>query len=185
MAWSPQQTPTLPRSPRAPRLTWVQAVCYHLAPLQAPSDNPATVMDARKDPAAGLENANSPAPVTRGESNARPQAQRTRAPRCAANNVAPGGQPAVTVPSRRGSDWRPGPTCLHFNSAPGPGAHSSSSASVHPSVRPRELASPAPPPAQGDEGFQHAPVLMESTMALTESVRGAHIERPAALAARG
>ena len=51
-----------------------------------------------------------------------------------------------------------------------PGAHSSSSASVHPSVRPRELASPAPPPAQGDGGFQHAPVLMESTMALTESV---------------
>jgi hypothetical protein len=28
---------------------------------------------------------------------------------------------------------------------------------------------PAPPPAQGVGGFQHAPVLMESTMALTES----------------
>jgi hypothetical protein len=51
-----------------------------------------------------------------------------------------------------------------------PRAHSSSSASVHPSVRPRGLASPAPPPAQGDGGFQHAPVLTESTMVLTESV---------------
>ena len=67
-----------------------------------------------------------------------------------------------------------------------PGAHSSSSASVHPSVRPRELASPAPPPVQGDAGGSSTPpaVLMESTMALTESV-GAHKERPAALAARG
>jgi hypothetical protein len=51
-----------------------------------------------------------------------------------------------------------------------PGAYSSSPASVHPSVRPRELASPAQPPAQGDGGLQHAPVLRESTMALTESV---------------
>ena len=51
-----------------------------------------------------------------------------------------------------------------------PGAHSSSSAPVHPSGRPRELASPAQPPAQGDGGLQHAPVLRESTMALTESV---------------
>ncbi len=51
-----------------------------------------------------------------------------------------------------------------------PGAHSSSSAPVHPSVRPREPASPAPPPAQGGGGAQHAPVLKESTMTLTESV---------------
>jgi hypothetical protein len=51
-----------------------------------------------------------------------------------------------------------------------PGAHSSSSAPVHPSGRPRELANPAQPPAQGDGGLQHAPVLRESTMALTESV---------------
>jgi hypothetical protein len=41
---------------------------------------------------------------------------------------------------------------------------------VHPSVRPRELISPAQPPAQGDGGFQHAPVLRESTMTLTKSV---------------
>ena len=52
------------------------------------------------------------------ESNARPQAQRARAARCAVNNTAPGRQPAATVPSRRSSDWRPGPTRLHFNSAP-------------------------------------------------------------------
>jgi hypothetical protein len=51
-----------------------------------------------------------------------------------------------------------------------PGAHSSSPASVHPSERPRELASPAQPPAHGDGGLQHAPALRESTMALTGSV---------------
>jgi hypothetical protein len=47
-----------------------------------------------------------------------PQAQRARAARCAVNNTAPGIQPAATVPSRRSSDWRPGPTRLYFNSAP-------------------------------------------------------------------
>ncbi len=51
-----------------------------------------------------------------------------------------------------------------------PGAHSSSSAPVRPSGRLRELASPAQPPAQGDGGLQHAPVLRESKMTLTESV---------------
>ena len=51
-----------------------------------------------------------------------------------------------------------------------PGAHSSSSAPVRPSGRPREIASPAQPPAQGDGGLQHAPALRESTMTLTESV---------------
>jgi hypothetical protein len=55
-----------------------------------------------------------------------------------------------------------------------PGARSSSSAPVHPSGRPRELANPTHAcihvPAQGDGGLQHAPVLRESTMALTESV---------------
>ena len=40
-----------------------------------------------------------------------------------------------------------------------PGAYSSSPASVRPSRRPRELVSPAQPPAQGDGGLQHAPVL--------------------------
>jgi hypothetical protein len=50
------------------------------------------------------------------------------------------------------------------------GAHSSSSAPVHPSGRPRELARPAQSPAQGDGGPQHAPVLRESTMVLIESV---------------
>jgi hypothetical protein len=49
-----------------------------------------------------------------------------------------------------------------------PVAHSSSSASEHPSARPRELASPAPP-AHGDGGCQHAPALPESAKALTES----------------
>ncbi len=51
-----------------------------------------------------------------------------------------------------------------------PAAHSSSSAPVRPSGRLRELASPAQPPAQGDGGLQHAPVIRESTMTLTESV---------------
>ncbi len=49
-------------------------------------------------------------------------------------------------------------------------AHSSSSAPVHPSGRPRVLARPAQSPARGDGGPQHAPVLRESTMALIESV---------------
>jgi hypothetical protein len=62
-----------------------------------------------------------------------------------------------------------------FLTAP-PRAHNSSSAPVHPSVRPRKPASLAPPPAQGDGGAQHAPVLKESTMTLTESV-GALIAR--------
>jgi hypothetical protein len=57
----------------------------------------------------------------------------------------------------------------HTLTAP-PGAHSTSSAPVHPSGSPRELASPAQPPAQGDGRLKHAPVLRESTMALTESV---------------
>ena len=38
------------------------------------------------------------------------------------------------------------------------------------SMRPCEPASPAPPPAQGGGGAQHAPVLKESTVTLTESV---------------
>ena len=58
-----------------------------------------------------------------------------------------------------------------------PGAHSSSSVSVHPSVRPCEPASPAPPPVHGGGGAQHAPVLKEGTMTLTESV-GALIASP-------
>ncbi len=62
-------------------------------------------------------------------------------------------------------------------SAP-PGAHISSPAPVHPSVRPRELVSPAQPPAQGDGGLQHAPVLRESTMALSESAGALTAWRP-------
>ena len=62
-----------------------------------------------------------------------------------------------------------------------PGAYSSSPASVHPSVKPREPVSPAQPPAQGDGGLQHAPVLRESTMALTESA-GAQTDAPDRLA---
>jgi hypothetical protein len=53
-----------------------------------------------------------------------------------------------------------------------PGAHSSSSAPVHPSVRPRELAiKPRPAATRARRrGGQHAPVLKESTMTLIESV---------------
>jgi hypothetical protein len=110
------------------------------------------------------------------------QAQRARAARCAVNNTAPGRQPAATVPSRRSSDWRPGPERLACILTAPPGAYSSSpAASVHPSVRPREPASPAQPPAQGDGGLQHAPALRESTMALTESV-GAQTGAPDRLA---
>ncbi len=121
--WGPQQAPinlrSIPCSPPPAHLgRSMQAVCYHLAPLQAPSDNPATVMDARTDPAAGPENELSGSDHSGSSTQLRPQAQRAGAARCAANNAAPGKQPAVTVPSRRGSDWRPGPICLPFNSAP-------------------------------------------------------------------
>ena len=65
-------------------------------------------------------------------------------------------------------------------SAP-PGAHSSSTAPVHPSGRPRELVRPAQSPAQGDGGLQHAPAPRESTMTLTVSV-GAQTGAPDRLA---
>jgi hypothetical protein len=107
--------------------------------------------------------------------------QRARAARCAVNNTAPGRQPAATVPSRRSSDWRPGPTRLHLNSARPQGRTAAArprSVYSRRYVRPRELASPAQPPAQGDGGLQHAPVLRESTMALTESVGAQTAWRP-------
>jgi hypothetical protein len=122
--WGPQLTdPNLAPLPRS------QAPPAHLGPgcrsaiTSRPSRRPATTrpplwMHAQTHAAAGPENELDLRLRLLGEYNARPQAQRARAARCAANNAAPGGQPAVTVPSRRGSDWRPGPICLPFNSAP-------------------------------------------------------------------
>jgi len=118
---------------------------------------------------------NSPAPTTPGSSTTQDhaQAQRARAARCAVNNSAPGRHPATTAPRRKSSEWRPGPTRL-INctlTAPRPRANISSPALVHPSVRPRELASPAQSPAQGDGGLQHSPGRAQ------EEHDGAHSER--------
>jgi hypothetical protein len=124
-------------------------------------------MDARTDPAAGPENelsgsghSGSPTQNHKPSEHAPPAAPLIMPPQVdSSQSLSQAAEAQTGAPDRF--------ACLL--TAP-PGAHSSSSASVHPSVRPRELASPAPPPAQGDGGFQHAPVLMESTMALTESV---------------
>jgi hypothetical protein len=114
----PATAPNLRFPAPLPRPTPVQAVCYHPAPPQAPSDKPATAMEACTDPAAVLENELSGPGNPGSAAQDHAQAQRARAARCAANNSAPVGQSAVTVSSRRDSDWRPGPIRLPFTRAP-------------------------------------------------------------------
>jgi hypothetical protein len=100
--------------------------------------------------------------------------------RCAANIAAPVGQSAVTVPSRRGSDWRPRPIRLLFTRAPsGAQQQLGLGAPVGETSRTRK---PRPASARRWGVPARTRAHRECEGAHRER-RGAHSERPAAYAA--